>query len=554
MSFDLASAQPVDDAPTKGKFDLASAKPVDDTPAKKSAPRLSQAEYMKKAEEAKENSGQSGLSMYHDALNDQILKKKEDAIGLVETPVAAATGSAGTLLGAWADVFTGGRSGIGDKVQDELSYRPRTEMGQNLTKKLGDVMGSDAVQGFVGGIPALGPEVAGTASALRNMKPYAYPAIAKAGQTADAIGSGLNKGLALVDKGVDKAAKAPVVGPVVRGLDKAAETGNAALRAAAEVPEKIKMAVKADPEAVKLAQKAQSYGIPVRPDMIYNNKIAKMMGEALEKVPLSGSKEGARQTAFNQALIKQIGGDSKAERLTPDVFKAAMDKSGGLIGDIGMDHNVKFGADAKSELDGYLGDVKKYQTADVGRIVNNYAKEIKGAIKNGSIDGETFKNFDSMLGRQIRASGGNTELRSALSDLQDMLQDAKEKSLPADKVGAYKEAKMQYAKGKTIEPLVAKSDTGDISGPGLMGRVTANDAGKARMARGEGGDLGDLARIGQRIMKPPPSSGTAERMAAYGLLGGGTAINPATAGGVWGAANLYNRLGPYMIPKPPIGQ
>ena len=79
-----------------------------------------------------------------------------------------------------------------------------------------------------------------------------------------------------------------------------------------------------------------------------------------------------------------------------------------------------------------------------------------------------------------------------------------------------------------------------------MGRVTSNNAGKTRMARGVGGDLGELARIGQRFLKEPASSGTAERGLVYGLAGGGVVAEPATAAGVYGAANLYNRAGPAL--------
>ena len=42
-----------------------------------------------------------------------------------------------------------------------------------------------------------------------------------------------------------------------------------------------------------------------------------------------------------------------------------------------------------------------------------------------------------------------------------------------------------------------------------MGRVTANNSGKERMASGTRGKLGDLAMLGQQL-KPPPTSGTAE--------------------------------------------
>jgi hypothetical protein len=81
-----------------------------------------------------------------------------------------------------------------------------------------------------------------------------------------------------------------------------------------------------------------------------------------------------------------------------------------------------------------------------------------------------------------------------------------------------------------------------------MGRVTADKAGKARMAKGNGGTLGELAKIGQRYMKAAPNSGTADRLLvnlgiAGGLYGGSQAgvIDPATATKL-GALLLANRV------------
>lgn len=62
--------------------------------------------------------------------------------------------------------------------------------------------------------------------------------------------------------------------------------------------------------------------------------------------------------------------------------------------------------------------------------------------------------------------------------------------------------------------------SGNISPAALLGRVTANGAKKEAVATGRGGDLAQLAAIGQQFMKDGvPNSGTPERLAAYGLLG-----------------------------------
>lgn len=74
-----------------------------------------------------------------------------------------------------------------------------------------------------------------------------------------------------------------------------------------------------------------------------------------------------------------------------------------------------------------------------------------------------------------------------------------------------------------------------------MGRLNSTGAGRESMASMGGGEMADLARIGQRFLKDPiPNSGTAERLSVLGLLGGGGAafgVGPAAlATGVGGGA------------------
>lgn len=64
-----------------------------------------------------------------------------------------------------------------------------------------------------------------------------------------------------------------------------------------------------------------------------------------------------------------------------------------------------------------------------------------------------------------------------------------------------------------LQDVVGKSPDGNISPSLILGRAMKDQAGKRRMARGKGGDLGDYAYIGQEFLKEQPSSGTAERSA-----------------------------------------
>jgi hypothetical protein len=295
-------------------------------------------------------------------------------------------------------------------------------------------------------------------------------------------------------------------------------------------------------DVAALARKAQKLGIDLRPDMLTDNRILRSMGEALEKVPLSGSRDEARQVAFNRALTNLIGGDRNAKQLTPDVFDKAITKSGETIGTITGRHDIPH-AQMKVSLDAAVEEASKFEMADVAKILSNYAKEIDGKAVNGVVPGKALRKINSAIGKRARETT-NGDLRNALSDFQDKIHDAVEATLSGDELAQLTEARRQYAIAKAIEPLVAKAAKGDISPAGLMQAVTSDRTKKSLMARGKAGDLGDLARIGQLFLKEPGSSGSIERAAAYGLIGGGAAIEPHTAATVYGLANLYNRAGP----------
>lgn len=314
-----------------------------------------------------------------------------------------------------------------------------------------------------------------------------------------------------------------------------------------------KVVPKIDPATANLARVAQEkYGIPLRPDQLYENRLSRMAGEASEKVPLSGAKNDVRQEAFNKAIIRTIGGDDSAARLTPDVFDKAMRTSGQKIGDIAARHPLSLDEGLNNALESHIVNAAKYETADVGKAVNSYIADLRSKAESGVVPGEAVRKLNTAITNKMRSTT-NGDLKYALGQLQDDIQNAVQKNLTGEDLAEWRNARQQYAYGKTIEPLVGKSSVGDISPAGLMGRVTADSAGKSRMARGRGGDLGELARIGQRFLKEPASSGTTERNLVYGLLGGAAGgaayANPAPAVALYGGANLYNRAGPAIARK-----
>lgn len=444
------------------------------------------------------------------SLMDRVKGTGEAGLSLVTGMTGGALGMLGGALGGAAGAIATGnvRTPEGARMMkdavregaERFTYQPRSESGQEQLA---------AIAGPLSNLAAVPPAQAISLASL------AGPAAAQTRMAAAPV--------------VRAISESPEADLVRRG---AAATGRA-------------LTPTVNPETARLASKAQALNIPIRPDMLTDNRFARMMGEAFEKVPLSGSKEEARQIAFNRAVGAQIGADRNANRITPDVFDVAMTQSGEKIGEIAAKTPIPLDPDFRGLLAQTQIRSNRFEVSDVAKIVNSYISEIREkAAPTGVVPGETFRKITSDIGRQMRTTS-NGDLKNALSNLQDDLHDVLTRNIAnADDSAALEVARRQYAIGKTIEPLVAKATTGDLSPAGLMGAVTATKDKKTMMARNRGGELGDIARIGQLFLKEPRSSGTAERALTYGLLGGGVTIEPTLATGALTGANIYNRAGP----------
>lgn len=335
--------------------------------------------------------------------------------------------------------------------------------------------------------------------------------------------------------------------------------------AKAKVLGTVAKAVSPSEEALALARKAQNFGLDLRPDMLYNNKFMKLFGEISEHVPMSGGTRETRHEAFTNALVKQIGGDPTAKRLTPDVYAAAMEKSGKTIGDLAEKTAFPIDDKFRAGLATFARDLEK-ATPGNQQVVMSYIKDLGSKQdNNGVIQGGAVRELNSALSTQIRSTM-DADLKRHLQGFQNVVMDQLTRQMPKADRSAFLDARTKYAKGMTLEPLVAKATgTEGLPSPALLMNEVSKGGGKRRVARGTGGDMADLAAIGQRFLKEPPSSGTAERGAMYSLLGGGAAggahalgipaVGPSLAAG-YALTNLYNRAGPKLssaiIGKEPV--
>lgn len=307
-----------------------------------------------------------------------------------------------------------------------------------------------------------------------------------------------------------------------------------------------KVAGDISPEARALYGKASEFDIPVSAAQLSESKPLKILQSTVEKLPLSGAAKArdAQQSAFNRAVSRQFG--ENTEKVTPDVYAAAKGRIGAEFERLSAKNNLMASDDLLGRLSSIQDEAARFGTDDSARAVRASIDELLGKVdESGNIPGRAYQALDSKLGGLTKAGG---EKAHFLGQLRETLRDAMDGSIAEADKAAWATARSQYRALKTVRDLIAKSTDGNVSPALLMGRVNANNAGKEAMAAGRGGNLGDLAKIGQRFIKDPvPDSGTAQRLWTLGGVGGLASVTglPAaalTAGATMAAGRGVNKV------------
>jgi hypothetical protein len=379
------------------------------------------------------------------------------------------------------------------------AYVPTTE-GQRLTQA-----GMETVVG------SLGPGVRGAAAPVNAIASNIIrqaPGLAATG----ALG-----------QGITDATGDPLIGMTATAVIPAA------IRGAGAAANRIVGTV--DPNTAALAQTArQQFGIPVGAGEVSSNPSVRFVNSVVNKLPGSGgvAHRDEMQTEFNRSVSNTFGED--AARVTPQVMAQARDRIGNVFESVAQ-RTPFIHADPRlaTELQQTIHDAQATMTPEEVTPLIHQVRNIASLVdpQTNTITGETYQNLTRRGAPLDRAmQSPNPNIRNAASDIRESLDGAMERSATPDVVDDLHTARQQWRNLRTVEPLVAKAPTGDISPALLQGRVNTSFKGTYGSAYGGGGDLKTLSDIGQRFMKEPPSSGTAERGMMMHFLGG------AGAGGV----------------------
>lgn len=292
---------------------------------------------------------------------------------------------------------------------------------------------------------------------------------------------------------------------------------------------------KMSPEKAQLAQLAKDkFGIPLGIGQMSDNPMVRFTDDVVNKMPFSGGtlSTGQQQAALNRGVAKLMG--ENADKITPDVMAAAKARIGDMF-ETAAEKTPTIAADEAFDqrmLDVMTGvsGLTDTQIKPVSRLFD----DIIGVFQRneGAITGKTYQELTKKgAPLDVAINSGDPGVANAARQFRDALDDALERSASPEVVEQLRTARSQWKVMKTIEGLAEKGVVGDINPALLLGAVRSS---YDNMAYGGGGDLAELARIGQAFMKTPPSSGTAERgLIMHGLA---KAAPLATLGGAGAAA------------------
>lgn len=225
---------------------------------------------------------------------------------------------------------------------------------------------------------------------------------------------------------------------------------------------------------------------------------------------------------YTRAILRRVG--ENADRAEPEVVDRAFSR-------IGNDFDTLSARNSATLDNQYLNDVAHAQLeydhlfADPLRrpLVQNVVDHAFNQLQQSrTMTGEQYQALRSRIERMRRGNAKDPELSDFLGEVRRSMDDLMERNIqrnnPGD-LGAWRDARRQYRNMLTVEK--AATGAGEMAAGGIISPAKLRQAlvsqSRRGYARGQG-DFADLARAGEGLLKPPPTSGTAERAWMHAIL------------------------------------
>ena len=466
----------------------------------------------------------------------------------------------GQVVGALPDLYNRGLRAAGLPAMPEGAYTRGIQQGFDAT---------------LGAAPA--PEgtaelaARGAGKGIVDVGAVMIPAARVAAATAPAIGAAPSLTNRMATVMAAQPALQTAAGTAAGAVGEAADSPVAALATALAVPAAAATGARlitpiqqqGNAEYRALVAAAEREGIPVTAGQATGSRFLKNIESRLEQLPLTGARQRAiregQEEAFTRAAMRRTG--TAASDTSPDTLNAIRGRLGAEFENISNRNTLNVTPELENRL-AQIEDSLRFIPAELAGPVKARIDQLRGMMvappgsggvplapgqtaPNPVIPGASYRMMDSALGRSMRSTS-NGDLRAALGDIRDTLRTAMDKSISPEDAAAWDQLRRDYANLMVISRAAGGAGeaaaTGRLSPLALRGAVNQSTGGGYAFGRG---DLNELARIGQSVLRPPPDSGTAGnnmanalltgQLAAAGGIGGTMAAGP--LGGVAGAAS-----------------
>ncbi len=380
--------------------------------------------------------------------------------------------------------------------------------GGKLATEIAGTLGvGGALAGTVGkAIPSLAPALETAGFTLG--RPGATTAIGKAGDVATrALGGGITgaTGAALVNP--DDMLTGGAVGAVLPG---AVGAGGAVGRA---IGGKLKGNI--SPEVADLARKANSMGIDIPIDRLYQSKPLDAVASGLNYVPFSGraAVEAKMGEQLNQAASRTFGQNSSN---VTQALRKADDVLGGQFDAFLKSNKVTVDQQFMADLADSANKAVKELGSDGASIIGKQVDDIIAKAATGEIDGQAAYNIKKTLDRI--GNRNSPEAWYAL-DLKKKLMDALNRSVGPEQAQGFAQLRQQYGNMIELQKLAKNGVEGELSVARLANMKNINNQ-----------PLQDIADIAAQFVKPREGQHGSMQRALVGLGAGSVGGVPGLLG------------------------
>lgn len=442
----------------------------------------------------------------------------------------------------------GDQEALTQKIAEERELAaPLRETGAGLAGEVAGQVGQFLVPGgaFVRGANLLSkaPQASSMARALGQalLAPKTYKAAALGGAAFGATQPSLDEGEAAMNTGLG----------ALGGVG-----GQAAVKGIGALISPVRGAV--SDTAAALARALEDRGVKLSTAQLKDSRPLKFLESAFASLPFTARGEAEKiltqNRQFTSAALKAVG--ESADEATPQVLQQARSRLGKTFEVLSSLPSVKLGDDMLnrlSALDSAQAEVRGVlETAPIDKIINGMLDK----LARGELSGNAAQTIRSELTKEASAAAAtNPRLASALKEVRDGVDSAIRDQLSPAQREAWDVAREQYAALKTIERAMSKTTEAasrGLASPAALGEsVRAQD--RARFPRAMG-ELATLARAGNATLRPPPSSGTAEREMMVRLLTGGGLTGAGAGASLATGDPTYAAMGAASLAAPRLAQ